>query len=50
MPNDTPRPQSLAGQTLRWKFSGGPTAGTVYEHKFRSDGTVVWRNVSPDLA
>jgi hypothetical protein len=38
--------QSLAGQTLRWKFEDGPTAGTVYEHTFRPDGTVVWRDVS----
>jgi hypothetical protein len=38
--------ESLAGQTLRWKFNEGPTAGTVYEHAFRSDGTVVWRDAS----
>ena len=38
--------QSLAGQTLRWQFEGGPTAGTTYEHTFRPDGTVVWRDVS----
>jgi hypothetical protein len=38
--------QSLAGQTLRWKFEDGPTAGTTYEHTFRPDGTVVFRDVS----
>jgi septal ring-binding cell division protein DamX len=37
---------SLAGQTLRFKFNEGPTAGNTYEHKFNSDGTVVWRDVS----
>ena len=39
------RGNSLAGQTLRWKFDEGPTAGTVFEHTFRPDGTVVWRDV-----
>jgi hypothetical protein len=38
--------KSLSGMTLRWKFDEGPTAGTVYEHSFRPDGTVVWRDVS----
>jgi len=36
---------SLAGRTVRWRFDDGPTAGTVYEHTFRSDGTVSWRAV-----
>lgn len=36
---------SLAGQTLRFRFDDGPTAGTTYEHKFNSDGTVVYRGV-----
>ena len=48
MPKSSTRSQSLAGQTLRWKFADGPTAGTVYEHTFREDGTVVWRDVSPE--
>ncbi len=38
--------KSLAGMTLRWRFDEGPTAGTTYEHTFRPDGTVVWRDVS----
>jgi hypothetical protein len=38
--------QSLAGKTLRWTFGEGPTAGVIYEHTFRSDGTVVWHDVS----
>ena len=39
--------QSLEGRTLRWKFDDGPTAGKTFEHTFRPDGTVVWREVSP---
>lgn len=35
--------RSLAGQTFRWKFNDGPTAGKTYEHTFNSDGTVVYR-------
>lgn len=38
--------ESLAGRTLRWKFGDGPTAGKMYEHTFRSDGKVVFREVS----
>lgn len=38
--------KSLAGMTLRWRFDEGPTAGTTYEHTFRLDGRVVWRDVS----
>jgi len=38
--------KSLAGMTLRWRFDEGPTAGTTYEHTFRPDGRVVWRDVS----
>jgi len=38
---------SLAGRTLRWRFDEGPTAGKVYEHVFRPDGTVVWREIRP---
>src|SRR6266571_1399128 len=41
-------PLSLAGHTMRWKFTEGPTAGTTYEHTFRPDGTVVWRDVKSD--
>ena len=38
--------KSLAGMTVRWKFDDGPTAGTTYEHTFRKDGTVVFRDVA----
>ena len=37
--------QSLAGRTLRWTFTEGPTAGKTFEHTFHPDGTVVWRGV-----
>jgi hypothetical protein len=39
--------QSLEGRTLRWKFDDGPAAGKTFEHTFRPDGTVVWREVTP---
>jgi hypothetical protein len=38
-------PHSLAGRTLRFRFNDGPTAGTVYEHTFKPDGTVVFHAV-----
>jgi hypothetical protein len=41
-------PLSLAGRTLRFKFMEGPTANTIYEHKFNTDGTVTWRDASGD--
>ena len=41
---DTP-PLSLAGKTLQWKFTDGPTANTTYEHVFNRDGTVAFRDV-----
>jgi hypothetical protein len=36
---------SLAGQTLRFAFAGGPTANKTYEHEFNRDGTVKWSEV-----
>lgn len=38
-------PHSLAGRTLQWRFDGGPTGDKTYEHTFRADGTVVYREV-----
>jgi hypothetical protein len=35
----------LAGRTFRWTFEGGPTAGKTYEHTFKTDGTVVFKEV-----
>lgn len=41
MPATQPTPAtSLSGQTLRWKFDDGPTAGSTYEHTFNADGSV----------
>ena len=34
---------SLRGKTLRWTFTDGPVAGTLFEHTFHDDGSVVWR-------
>jgi hypothetical protein len=34
---------SLRGKTLRWTFTDAPVAGTLFEHTFHDDGSVVWR-------
>jgi hypothetical protein len=34
---------SLRGKTLRWRFTDEPVAGTLFEHTFHDDGSVVWR-------
>lgn len=39
---------SLSGQTLRWKFEEGPTAGGTYEHTFEPDGSVVFSKLDGD--
>jgi hypothetical protein len=36
------RMESLAGKTIRWTFDDGPVAGTAFEHRFASDGSVTW--------
>jgi len=38
--------ESLRGKTVRWTVTEGPVAGTLFEHTFDGDGTVVWRIVS----
>jgi hypothetical protein len=40
MPATATAPTTLAGQTIRWKFEDGPTAGGSYEHTFHEDGSV----------
>lgn len=35
----------LAGSTLRFTFTDGPTRGKTYEHAFSEDGTVTFRDV-----
>lgn len=37
--------KALGGKTIHFKFTDGPTAGNVYEHRFYKNGTVVWRSV-----
>lgn len=37
--------QRIHGQTIRWTFSDGPTAGKTFEHTFQNDGTVTWSMV-----
>jgi len=33
----------IAGRTLRWIWTSGPTAGQTHEHQFNKDGTMTWR-------
>ena len=40
------RTNPLAGRTFRFTFNDGPTAGKTYEHAFRPDGTVVFKEVN----
>ena len=35
----------ITGQTLRWKYEDGPTAGKTFEHTFGTDGHVTYRMV-----
>ena len=35
----------ICGKTIRWNFSEGPMQGKSFEHRFREDGTVVWREL-----
>lgn len=35
--------EGLTGRVVRWTFDNGPFAGTIFEHEFRPDGSVVWR-------
>lgn len=34
---------SLLGKTVRWSFTDGPGAGTLFEHTFHDDSSVMWR-------
>jgi len=33
----------IRGNTIRWKFTDGPTANKGFEHEFHGDGSVVYR-------
>ena len=35
----------IRGRTIRWSFTEGPVQGKRFEHVFREDGTVVWREL-----
>jgi len=43
-----PASTSLSGQTIRWSFEDGPTAGSTYEHTFEPDGSVSFRKLDGD--
>ena len=42
---DEQRDPAVAGKTIRFRWTGGPTQGTTHEHVFHRDGTVEWRAV-----
>jgi len=40
----------IRGNTIRWKFSDGPTANKSFEHEFRADGSLSYRMEGSDKA
>src|SRR5437870_13874940 len=38
----------VRGKTIRWTYEDGPMAGKSFEHSFRSDGTVTWRETGAE--
>jgi hypothetical protein len=38
---------AIRGRTIRFTWTEGPTKGTTHEHIFHQDGTVEWRDASP---
>jgi hypothetical protein len=36
--------ERIRGKTLHFSFTEGPTKGKTYEHAFRDDGTVIYRD------
>ena len=43
-----PRAAAIRGKTMELAWNDGPAQGTVYEHTFHDDGTVVWREVGAE--
>lgn len=42
--------EPIRGKKVQWTFKDGPTAGKTYEHDFRQDGTVVFREAGASKA
>jgi len=40
----------IRGNTIRWKFSDGPTANKGFEHEFRADGSLSYKMEGSDKA
>ena len=38
----------IRGNTIRWTFDDGPTAGTSFEHVFSDDGSVAYKMAGSD--
>jgi hypothetical protein len=41
---DAERAEAIRGKTIRLIWTEGPTKGKTYDHEFRQDGTVEWRD------
>lgn len=37
----------IRGSTIRWTYDDGAMAGKTYEHMFKDDGTVIYREAGP---
>lgn len=44
----TERTEGIAGHTMRWIWTDGPTQGETHEHVFHEDGTVEWHAAGVD--
>jgi MoaF N-terminal domain len=38
----------VKGTTIRWTYSDGPMKGKGFEHHFRNDGTVTWKEAGDE--
>jgi hypothetical protein len=44
--NDAERAEAIRGKIVRMTWTDGPTKGKTYDHDFRQDGTVEWRDAA----
>jgi hypothetical protein len=44
---DVQSADAVRGKTIRFTWTEGPTKGTTHEHVFHENGTVEWRDTSP---
>jgi MoaF N-terminal domain len=44
------RDPAIRGKTIQFRWTEGPTEGVTHEHVFYPDGTVEWRDTTPQSA